>query len=165
MPAKPSLRTVCSICGVEVRAGREFERHQLSHLGLKNAEIHANGVMFQVILTEKWCIKIPWKPDQQKIMLEMVEIQNFLHGKVSSVLPATFHDDFVIMPRAPGKRIDSFTNRRHIKELIEQDKKVIMKYGVKVQDAGSKNVFYEAEKNQIYFVDYHLWKRPSNFKN
>jgi len=130
--------------------------------------VEQSGVFFIVLIFDEFVIKIPRKgsknnlKENHRIMKKMEEIQNHLAEHMNEVLPIRYVEDkgYMIMERAKGERVDLLEKKPpNYKTKIDNIKEKGSKLGYKLDDLCDKNMFYDSDNNQLYFIDLHLVKK------
>ena len=88
----------------------------------------------------------------------MVAIQQHLHERVDSVIPAVLHNGLVFEPRVYGEPARDVTDYPVVK-LVNEAKAQIKALGVNPKDiARGHNALFQREFERITFIDYALWE-------
>ena len=119
------------------------------------------GAAFSVLVFDEYVIKVPRKNKYFTQLKDLAKLQNILAEKVDGILPCEIHSNCLVMPTAPGVRVDKLDDKtkRRAKQLADEMGKEIIKAGYKPKDMGENNTFYDEKEDKLYFVDLHLVRR------
>ncbi len=129
---------------------------------LPEFEVDHDGVHFVVLLFADCVVKLPRKrPKVDQKLDEIAEMQNKLAAVEPTVLPVENRGDYLLMPRAPGERVDKLQARdkaldAHLQRLRSEAVARIEALGYDMRDASPKNMFYCRKTDRLYLVDFHL---------
>ncbi len=126
----------------------------------------ASGAAFRVEVYKNLSYKYPKEPkskSKKKVtverMQEIAAVQTEVSKKVPGVLPAWVVGEMIVMPTAPGTRLDRLPKEEREKALAAKDVllKKIAECGYVLKDMGARNLFWS--EGQLYPIDWHLMKK------
>ena len=116
------------------------------------------GSFFAVLIFDKYVIKVPRDQGVDRARLErMARVQNELAQTIPGILPCDLVSDCIVMARVPGERCDKLSKelKTRANELAAQMAKQISALGYSTAEMGKRNMFYDAQRDAIYFIDFH----------
>lgn len=128
-----------------------------------NFTVADKGRHFVVLLFEDYVVKIPknLKQRQDTKWLDFIaNSQTYLAEKIEGVLPCERVDNFLVMPRAQGIRVDLLPKhiRKELKEHIDKKRGEILiaiqRCGFRLDDVCDQNMFYHRAEDKLYIIDY-----------
>ncbi len=118
-----------------------------------------DGSYFDVEIVKGLVIKTPkQRPVQKPERLEfIVAVQNYLAEHIDNILPCCLCDGKIIMPVAPGVRLDKCEVELGAKRsrFTKVMKRRIGQLGYEIFDYSSQNIFYDEHNDKFYLIDLH----------
>jgi len=128
-----------------------------------NYRIDDSGVYFKVYVFQYFVVKVPKHKrfKDLKALQYIAEAQTYLSQHVEGVLPCYLMGKWLVMPTAPGKRGDAFSDNKWecIKQKRDEIVSQIREHGYTLGDVGKKNVFYDEREDKVYIIDFHPVKK------
>lgn len=133
-------------------------------------EVADKGAYFIVFMFPDHVVKIPKrskfhknkkrKEDLNETLSAIAEVQSYLAERVEGVLPCWVINNYLVMPRAPGKRGDKLTDKQweRASEIRDELLQQINEHGYTLQDTGKDNLHYDPATDKVYLIDFHLVK-------
>jgi len=115
------------------------------------------GSHFIVLLFDDFVLKLPRRKRYKEKMPFIAKAQTELSEKIDGVLPCTFHEVYLEMPRAPGipgNDIKNDKTKNYVRELRDNTLKEIRKYGYQVKSCKMQDTFYHEEEDMVYIIDF-----------
>ncbi len=123
----------------------------------------AKGAYFTVIMFDDYVIKVPTQEEtkQEERLEEIAALQTEIAAKIPGVLPCCKVGPVLIMPRAPGVRVDLLPNktRRRANALRDRKLEEIRRIGYDLDGGGNFNIHYDVDADEIYLLDFHTVRK------
>ena len=128
-------------------------------VNFNNFEYYTSSSFFNVLIFNDYVVKIPkhHSVKERYRLKEIVEIQNYLADNIENCLPCKLIEGMIVMPKAKGKRLDSFSEEEQLKfrGMLEELRKKINDLGIDIIDIYAvKNSFYDEETGKLTYIDY-----------
>jgi len=127
-------------------------------MSLRNA-VDNSGMYFRVYIFDEFVVKVPKhkKVRSQKRLAEIAEMQTYLSQYIDGILPCYHIGNYLIMPKAPGKKGKDYGEDQweYIKGKRDEILIQIREHGYELGDVGRKNAFYDKNADKVYIVDFH----------
>jgi len=117
-----------------------------------------HGSRFTVVLFDDydWVLKVPKDKRAQERIGTIVEAQQYLSDRVDGILPAYEKYECLVMPTAPGVRVDKLSNdeQQMAKKSFENVRKRCEELGWYIRGSHPANYFWNEKEKQSYPIDF-----------
>jgi len=120
------------------------------------------GDYFVVLVFDDYVIKVSRNKNTSKERLKAIaEIQTQASEQIPGILPCYYREGALVMPKAPGIRVDKIKCPEKLKHINRQKDHIVSQVkalGYDIHDSRKANLFYDEENDQLYIIDFHLAK-------